>query len=131
MAAPTRPTTHAGGVSETPLTAPTAMAAIADDDSLVTEVGKLSSDTVPGSGGSPVSRPERNRSPVGPELVTWMVTTPGGGAVALGNDSVNAAAAVAVVVAVAGVGLTLANVPPSAGPSPTNPPTSMGARLTV
>src|SRR5258708_6416369 len=100
-------------------------------DKLVRDVGKLRAVTVPRDGGTLGSKPERNRSPVGLELVTCTVATPGGGGAAVGKLRVVLAAAVAVAMATAGAGVIVVKVPPRDGPRPMKPATSIGKRLTV
>jgi hypothetical protein len=87
--------------------------------------------TVPGEGGTDVIGPERNRSPVGPEFATCRVATPGGGGVAEAKLNRKGAAVDAVAVSVAGPGTTVVKTPLRAGPTPMNPPTSMGNRSTM
>jgi len=106
-----------------------AVSAVAD--SLVSVVGMLRTVRVPGDGGRPVTRPDRKRSPVGPEFATCSVATPGGGGVAVMNANMKGEAAVAVAVSVAGLGVRLARVPLSAGPRPIKPPKSIGERVTL
>jgi hypothetical protein len=81
-------------------------------------VGKLKAVRGAGEGGRPVSRPDRERSPVGPVFATCSVATPGGGGVAVVKVSVRGEAAVAVAVSAAGLGMRLAKVPFSAGLRP-------------
>jgi hypothetical protein len=100
-------------------------------DRLVSAVGKLRTVRVPGDGGRPVTRPDRKRSPMGPEFATCSAATPGEGGVADMKASVKGEAAVAVAVSVAALGVRLTKVPLKAGPRPMKPPKSMGRRVTV
>ena len=129
--APIAPTAHCGSVNAmVPMRADTIVVkAVAD--TLVSAVGKLRTVRVPGDGGRPVTKPDRKRSPVGPEFATCSTAVPGGGGVAVMKASVKGEAAVAVAVSVAALGVTLTKVPLSAGPRPIKPPRSIGKRATV
>jgi hypothetical protein len=104
---------------------PANIAASVVPDTVVSDVGKLSTVRVPGEGGTAASSQDRNRSPVGSEFATCRVASPGGAGVAAVKGSANGAAAVAVAVSVAGPGATVVKVPFRAVPRPMKPTRSM------
>jgi hypothetical protein len=130
-AAATAATTHFGGVNAMVPMRADSIVAKAGPDRRVRAVGKLRAASGAGEGGTPMTSPDRKRSPVGPVFATCSVATPGGGGVAVVKVSVRGEAGVAVAVSVAGLGVRLAKVPFSAGPSPIKLPRSISERLTV